>query len=211
MKKPFLPIVLALSLSGCDWIASMQAPAGPEGDRDPEERVDLPPDPMVASRLADAAERAADASMAAAEVAIAVAGPDAAGGYSVPAGIDLPPELKRRYSVSWTGPMAPLLRTLSMEIGYAFRVEGPAPAAPLTIAIHREHEPAWRIIRDIGLSVSNAATVILNPNEMTVLLRHGWPRQEIAPGSIAPAITATAGDDAVDDAVDGADDGGELR
>ena len=175
MRAAFLMTLIVSSLGGCDWFSSLGG-GDPAGKAAPAAGVqEMPPDPVVEDTLAAAAERASRASQAAAEVAIAEAGPSAAGGYSVPPGMDLPPELKRRFSVNWTGPLTALLKSLAMEVGYEFVVDGAPPAMPLTISLHRRDEPAWRILRDAGIAVSNAATVVLRPNARVIVLRHAWP------------------------------------
>lgn len=176
MRSAFLMFSVVATLGGCDWIGGIVNGNGQEHE---QEAVctdkEMAPDPAVEDPLAAAAERASRASLAAAEVAVARAGPAAAGGYSVPAGMDLPPELKQRYTVNWTGPLTALLKSLSMEIGYELVIDGAPPAMPLTISLHRQDEPAWRILRDAGLAVSNAATVVLRPNARIIVLRHAWP------------------------------------
>lgn len=160
-----------VSLSACgDGLAWLMAGNTPErhiaGDLERES-----PDQVTAeklqSELSDAADRAARANQAASEVQVAASDTDRESplpaGRTLPDINELPEALKTPYTVRWTGGLASLLKSISMSIDYEFIVTGQPPAQPVTLTLHRESEPVWRILRDVGIAVRDRATIALRP------------------------------------------------
>lgn len=126
------------------------------------------------AKIAEAMETAANANRAVSEVEVAVAQPRRASpGQVVPAGVQLPEEIRQPISVDWQGRVEPLLQTIAARAGYTFNVIGRAPANPVLVTITAENEPLFDIVRRIGNMVDDTADVALNPASRIIELRYG--------------------------------------
>ncbi|MDE0256044.1 MAG: DotD/TraH family lipoprotein [Rhodospirillaceae bacterium] len=127
-------------------------------------------DSEIDRELRAAMKRAAEASAAVAGLEIAAATDLPAPGPA-PRARDLPRELRTRISVDWTGPMEPLAKVVAEAVGYRFDSSGPRSATPLMISIHRIDEPAWRVLRDIGISAGASAALVVDARAKRIEFR----------------------------------------
>ena len=163
----------ALALAGCqsldlDWTKERSGaePAAVAGD--PAEM-----------RMAEAMVRAQEAWTKLAEIRSAGA---------VPA-VDIPrlvtPELQKRVTLDWVGPLENAAERLADEIGYAFVVAGPRPPAPVMVGIDVEDEPVIFVLRDIGLQAEGRALLTTDAGRMVVRL--DWIGPKAGTESAAPS------------------------
>lgn len=150
------------AIAGCVWF---EAPAAPAPDPGP--------------RMAEAAElRLTDAALRA-ERALSVlqrirSGDDPALGASLPRIVA--PELLRRVTLEWVGPLPSLLESLAGKAGYGFAVAGPRPAVPLVVSVSADDEALIFVLRDAGLQAGSGALVVVDAERREVRLdwRPGW-------------------------------------
>ncbi len=64
-----------------------------------------------------------------------------------------PPELQRALTISWNGPVEPLIRKLADRAGYSFQTMGAAPPVPIVISVNVENMPVIDIMRSVGLQL----------------------------------------------------------
>lgn len=127
----------------------------------------------VESRLDRIMAKAVDASLLVAHIEAARASEQAPLPVpDLPAGTTLPEELTQLVSVDWTGPMQPLIASISRHIGYDLVIVGSEPAHSVVITINRRDEPVWIILRDIGINITTSASLILNPETRTITLHY---------------------------------------
>ncbi|MCY4326952.1 MAG: DotD/TraH family lipoprotein, partial [Rhodobacteraceae bacterium] len=110
---------------------------------------------------------AAAARVAGIEIAAATATPEA--GPTPPAN-RIPPELRRRVSVDWTGPLSPLVWAMAEQIGYEFHQSGPK-RPPVMITINSLDTPIWEILRDAGIAATTRAVIIVDAPAQRIELR----------------------------------------
>ena len=125
------------------------------------------------ARLDDLLSRTTDANLLVARIEAAGASgriPEPA--PDLPPNVQLPEVLLQPVSVDWTGPVEPLLEALADHVGYTWQVTGPAPAHPLVVTISRRDEPIWLLMRDVAISLTSSATVIVNPSREVVSLQY---------------------------------------
>ena len=125
------------------------------------------------ARLDDLLSRTTDANLLVARIEAAGASgriPEPA--PDLPPNVQLPEVLLQPVSVDWTGPAEPLLEALADHVGYTWQVTGPAPAHPLVVTISRRDEPVWLLMRDVAISLTSSATVIVNPSREVVSLQY---------------------------------------
>ena len=140
-------IALAVGLTGCSRDFGI-------GARNPQ--VAAVPD-KVSMLLAEAADRSSTAlqTLAAIEQArtpeIAVAPIDNA-----------PAELQRSVTVSWVGPVEPIVKMMADRAGYGFQPVGTAPPVPIIVSIDAENKPVIEILRSIGLQLGVRADVTVD-------------------------------------------------
>ncbi len=125
-----------------------------------------PTDP-ASLRLAAAAEKAASALDAISRVE-QVRGPDAPPDDFTGA----PEELMEPVTLSWTGPMEPIVQMMALRAGYAFMVQGKAPPVPIVITLDVFDKPLLKVVRDIGLQAGERADIIVNPALKQMDLRY---------------------------------------
>ncbi len=125
------------------------------------------------SRLDNLLDRAAETNLMVARIE-AAASPDRAPmpAQDLPPDVTLPDNLEQLISLDWTGPVEPLLKAIAEHIDYEYQVTGPAPAQPLIVTISRRDEPVWLLMRDVAISLTSSATVIVNPSRELVTLQY---------------------------------------
>jgi defect-in-organelle-trafficking protein DotD len=82
------------------------------------------------------------------------------------------PALMQPTSISWTGPIELITRTLSEMSGFAFKTVGKAPMAAIVVSVNAYQQPIGGILRDIGLQAGRRADVIVDVGTQTVNLRY---------------------------------------
>lgn len=144
-----LPLA-ALSLLGCE----------------PPPPVVIPQNPVEA-RLADAAGKAADALQQLAAIE------QARSGVAVDAPVsDAPPELMQQVSLTWVGPIEPVVRRVAERIGYGFNVLGNAPPVPVVVDVAATNRQVIQVLRDIGLQAGARADLTLDAQNHVVELQY---------------------------------------
>lgn len=148
----------ALALAGCqsldlDWMK----------ERSGEEQAAAASDPAE-MRMAEAMVRAQEAWTKLAEIRSAGTAPP----------VDIPrmvtPELQKRVTLDWLGPLESAAERLAEEIGYDFVVAGSRPPAPVMVEIDVEDEPVIFVLRDIGLQAEGRALLTTDAGRMVVRL-----------------------------------------
>ena len=81
--------------------------------------------------------------------------------------------LKTPITVSWEGPIAPLLLRLANRAGYQYQQVGPVPGTPITVSINVVGKPILEILRDAGLQAGTKANLLVDSNRRLVELEYG--------------------------------------
>jgi defect-in-organelle-trafficking protein DotD len=82
------------------------------------------------------------------------------------------PGMHKITSITWTGPIDQITRTLSELAGVNFRVIGKEPPLPLVVNVEAHNQEIGKILRDIGFQAGRRADIILNTATNTVDLRY---------------------------------------
>lgn len=124
------------------------------------------PDP-VGLRLAQAAERATQAQNKMAQIeSFRTPLPTQDGlGASLPGTSQIT-------SVTWTGPIDQITRTLSEMAGLSFKVTGKQPPLPMVVSVDAHQEPISKILQDIGAQAGRRADLIIDPMNRTLDLHY---------------------------------------
>jgi len=75
-------------------------------------------------------------------------------------------------SVSWHGPVQPLLKQVAQGSHYKLRVLGTAPSIPLLVNVNAENKTLADVLRDATFQVAKEATVKLYPKQRIIELRY---------------------------------------
>ncbi len=130
-----------------------------------ETRTILPVDAELDAAMKRAA--AASARIAGIEMSAAPHRPDA---VPTPDRAQIPPELRRRVSVDWTGPLTPLVWAMADQIGYSFSQTGPQ-GQPVMVTMNVMDQPVWEILRDAGMAATTRAVIIVDAPARRIELR----------------------------------------
>jgi len=68
-------------------------------------------------------------------------------------------------SISWNGPIEPLLEKIAAAGHYRLKVLGVAPAVPILIAVNAQNEPLADILRDVTFQAQNKAGIVVYPGK----------------------------------------------
>ena len=148
----------ALALAGCqsldlDWTKQHAGEERPAVASDPAEM-----------RMAEAMVRAQEAWTRLAEIRSAGVAPT----------VDVPrmvtPELQKRVTVDWVGPLERLAESLAEEIGYDFVIAGRRPPVPVMVEVAAKDEPVIFVLRDIGIQAEGRAFLTTDAGRMVVRL-----------------------------------------
>ena len=90
-----------------------------------------------------------------------------------PRGAPMPEDLLRPVYLHWHGPLEPAVRALAGMIGYRVKVVGVAPGDPVLVSIDTDRMSVYDLVQEIGLQAGDAAGVILNPAEKTMMIIWG--------------------------------------
>lgn len=124
------------------------------------------PDP-VGLRLAQAAERATSAQNKMAQIESFRTPLPTQDGLPYPiAGMAQPT------SLTWTGPIEQISRTLAEMAGLGFKTTGKEPPLPLVVNVEAHQQPIGKILQDIGAQAGRRADLIVEPMSRTLELRY---------------------------------------
>ncbi len=124
------------------------------------------PDP-VGLRLAQAAERATQAQNKMAQIESFRTPLPTQNGLAVSL-----PGTQQITSITWTGPIDQITRTLSEMAGLTFKVTGKEPPLPMVVSVNAHQEPIGKILQDIGAQAGRRADLIIDPMNRTLDLHY---------------------------------------
>ncbi len=75
-------------------------------------------------------------------------------------------------SVSWTGPVKPLLNKIAQATHYQLRVIGRKPNLPVLVSLNVHNKPNADILRNITYQVVMKANIAVYPRSRTIELRY---------------------------------------
>lgn len=75
-------------------------------------------------------------------------------------------------SVSWTGPVEPILKKIAQATHYQLRVIGQRPNLPVLVSLEIHNQSIADILRDITYQVVLKANIALYPKSHTIELRY---------------------------------------
>ena len=140
----------ALAIGGCINLPLPQPPAAPATD--PAEL-----------RLTEAAIRAEAALTALARI-------EAAGTAAADVPRLVPPELLRRMSLEWIGPLDRIAARLAAAAGYSFEEAGAPPVRPRMVELKATAKPLILLLRDLGIQAGAVADLAVDPGRRQVRL-----------------------------------------
>jgi defect in organelle trafficking protein DotD len=80
--------------------------------------------------------------------------------------------LTARTTLSWTGPILPLLKKIASSVHYKVRVLGKDPAIPIIVALNKRNTPVADILRNLQFQVERYAEVTINAKTRVIELRY---------------------------------------
>lgn len=78
----------------------------------------------------------------------------------------------KRASISWTGPVEPVLRKIAQATHYRLRVIGKKPVIPVFISLDIRNQPIATILRNIMYQVVMRANIAIYPKSRVIELRY---------------------------------------
>lgn len=75
-------------------------------------------------------------------------------------------------SISWTGPVQPLLRQIAKATQYHFRVIGRKPSLPVLVSLNINNQPIANILRNVMYQVIMKANIAVYPKRRIIELRY---------------------------------------
>ena len=75
-------------------------------------------------------------------------------------------------SISWTGPVGPLLRQIAKATGYHFQVVGRKPILPVLVSLNINNQPVAYILRNITYQIVMKASIAIYPKRRIMELRY---------------------------------------
>ena len=75
-------------------------------------------------------------------------------------------------SISWTGPVEPVLKKIAQATRYHLRVIGKPPTLPVLISLDMHNQPIATILRNITYQVVMKANIAIYPKSRTIELRY---------------------------------------
>jgi defect-in-organelle-trafficking protein DotD len=82
------------------------------------------------------------------------------------------PALQQPTTITWTGPIEQITRTLAEMSGFTFKTTGKAPPVPLVVNVNAYQQPIGAILRDIGFQAGRRADVIVDLTNQIINLRY---------------------------------------
>jgi len=75
-------------------------------------------------------------------------------------------------SISWTGPVKPLLAKIAQATNYKLRVIGKKPNLPVLVSLNIHNKPIADILRNVTYQVVMKANIAVYPKSRTIELRY---------------------------------------
>lgn len=158
VMNKFIPLVGAVGLSLLLAACTTHGPV--------DQQLVAEPDP-IGLRLASAVDKASAALQTLASVEQA-RNP----GASIQQVPYAPQELRRSVTVSWVGPIEPIMRHLADRAGYDLQVKGDTPPAPVVVTLNVREKSVIETLRDVGLQAGQRADVVVDPEHRVVELNY---------------------------------------
>ncbi len=165
-----MPVRKTLRLAGTCLLMGLLAacaddPMAAHSSLMPVQASAVDPDP-AALRLAHAAEEASEALVRLSRIeAFRTPMPNDAG-----ADIE-DPALQQPVTMTWTGPIEQITRTLAEMGGYTFKIISNPPPVPLVVGVNAYQQPIAAVLRDIGFQAGRRADVIVDLGNQAIHLR----------------------------------------
>jgi defect in organelle trafficking protein DotD len=162
--RPLAPIFLLAAL--CVSVVACEDAPPMNPTLLPVYATPVDPDP-VGLRLAQAAERATQAQNKMAQIeSFRTPLPQQEGlGLSMPG-------LNQVTSLTWSGPIEQITRTLAEMGGLTFKKTGKEPPLPLVVNVEAHQESIGKILQDIGAQAGRRADLIIDPKNGTLDLHY---------------------------------------
>jgi hypothetical protein len=89
--------------------------------------------------------------------------------------VDNIPNMGRKFTITWNGPMLPVIKQIAYYSKYNIEVLGKQPSSPTMIELNMKHESLQDILRNIRYQVSNSAkiTVQSKKDPRTIVITYG--------------------------------------
>ena len=75
-------------------------------------------------------------------------------------------------SISWTGPVEPVLKKIAQATHYKLRVIGKRPVIPVLVSLNIRNQPIATILRNIMYQIVMKANIAVYPKSRTIELRY---------------------------------------
>lgn len=75
-------------------------------------------------------------------------------------------------SLTWTGPIEQITRTLAEMAGLIYETSGKEPPLPIIVQVDAHQQPVGKILQDIGLQAGRRADIIVDTLNRTLDLRY---------------------------------------
>jgi len=75
-------------------------------------------------------------------------------------------------SISWTGPVQPVLKKIAQATRYRLRVIGKKPALPVIVSLNMHNKPIADILRNVTYQIVMKANIAVYPKSRTIELRY---------------------------------------
>ncbi len=88
--------------------------------------------------------------------------------------VDIPPpdpRLAKKISLNWTGSAKEALKTICLDIGYAYREIG-STSHEITIVVYGKNIPAYQLLEDIALQIKQRAFVKVDSISQIITLAY---------------------------------------
>ena len=125
---------------------------------------------IVDTGISNAAQKAADSLQTLAAIEKARYPKDA----TLPFANAHSPELDQFVTVSWYGPLRPILQQIANQIGYTLQVYGKPPQMPILVRVDdtKNKTTAINVIRNLDLQATTKADILLYPQHGMISLRY---------------------------------------
>ena len=128
------------------------------------------PQPVAVSATDPAELRLTEAAIRAEAALTALARMEGVGATGVEVPRLVPPELLRRISLEWIGPLDVLVARLAGAAGYSFEEAGSRPVRPRIVEVWTSAKPLILVLRDVGIQAGAAANLTVDPDREQIQL-----------------------------------------
>ncbi|MEO7326548.1 MAG: DotD/TraH family lipoprotein [Dokdonella sp.] len=85
----------------------------------------------------------------------------------------LPVPFQTHVDMDWQGELAPAVRVLTEQLGYAFHEIGMRPVPPILISLSDSDQPVGEFLRRAGIQAGKRADVSIGDHEVSVIYSDG--------------------------------------